>query len=152
MKKTLALAMFILLFVAACSPQPLPDAPTPVRTLYPATLPAVVTPPQVGPGVGEGAETPEPGVVPGTGGSAEVQAGQQVFERSCSVCHTLTTETRVGPGLAGLFEQDALPNGDPVTDENLREWITNGGGAMPAVPLPEDELNQVIAFLREATQ
>lgn len=152
MKKTLALAMFILLFAAACGPQTVPEAPTPIRTLYPATLPAVVTPPLVGTGVAEGEETPEPGVVPGTGGSAAVQAGQQVFERSCAVCHTLTTQALVGPGLAGLFERDQLPNGDPVTDENLREWIIHGGGAMPAVPLPEDELNQVIAFLHEATQ
>jgi mono/diheme cytochrome c family protein len=81
-----------------------------------------------------------------------VQAGEQVFEANCAVCHNLTAETKVGPGLAGLFEREQLPNGNPVTDENLREWIANGGGAMPAVPLSQDELAQVIAFLHEATQ
>jgi mono/diheme cytochrome c family protein len=138
--------------LAACaSPQPLPDAPTPIRTLYPATLPAVVTQPPSGTQVAGGGQTPEPG---GTtdAGEAAVQAGEQVFQTNCSVCHNLTTETKVGPGLAGLFERDQLPNGSPVTDENLRVWITNGGGAMPAIPLSEDELTQVIAFLHEATQ
>ena len=95
-----------------------------------------------------GQQTAEPGATGDTG----VQAGQQVFEKNCAVCHNLTAETKVGPGLAGLFEREQLPNGNPITDENLREWITNGGGAMPPVPLAEDELTQVIAFLHEATQ
>ena len=151
MKKTLALAMFIVIFVAGCSPQPLPDAPTPIRTLYPATLPAVVTQPLAGTQVAGGEGTAVPGE---TGAAVDpvVQAGEQVFETNCAVCHNLTAEAKVGPGLAGLFARDQLPSGDPVTDENLRVWITNGGGAMPPVPLPEDELTQVIAFLREATQ
>jgi mono/diheme cytochrome c family protein len=148
MKKTLALAILILLFVAACNPQPLPDAPTPIRTLFPATLPAVVTQPPSGTQQAGGQQTAEPGATGDTG----VQAGQQVFEKNCAVCHNLTAETKVGPGLAGLFEREQLPNGNPITDENLREWITNGGGAMPPVPLAEDELTQVIAFLHEATQ
>jgi mono/diheme cytochrome c family protein len=151
MKKILALAMTILLFAACSSPQPLPDAPTPIRTLYPATLPAVVTQPPSGIEAAGGEQTAEPGGAPG-GGDAAVQAGEQVFEANCAVCHNLTAETKVGPGLAGLFEREQLPNGNPVTDENLREWIANGGGAMPAVPLSQDELAQVIAFLHEATQ
>ena len=145
MKKTLALAMFILVVAACSSPQPLPDAPTPIRTLYPATLPHVVPPPPSGTEVAGGDETPE-------AGDPTVQAGGQVFEQNCAVCHNLTAETKVGPGLAGLFDLDQLPNGNPVTDENLQEWITNGGGAMPGVPLSQDELDQVIAFLHEATQ
>ncbi|HSJ52585.1 MAG TPA: cytochrome c [Anaerolineae bacterium] len=152
MKKTLALAMLILLFATACDPRPVPEAPTPIRTLFPATLPAFVTQPPSGTEVAEGDQTPQPGEPTVPPVDPLVQAGEQVFEQNCAVCHTLTTEVRVGPGLAGLFERDQLPNGEPVTDENLRVWITNGGGAMPPVPLPEDELTQVIAFLHEATQ
>lgn len=154
MKKMLSLALLLLL-IAACSPQPLPDAPTPIRTLYPATLPAYNTQPPVEGTQQAGTEgTPPPGQTaePGGGGDAVVQAGEQVFQTSCSPCHNLTTETKVGPGLAGLFTQDQLPNGNPVTDENLREWITNGGGAMPPVPLPEDDLTAVIAFLHVGTE
>ncbi|HSJ53023.1 MAG TPA: cytochrome c [Anaerolineae bacterium] len=152
MKKTVALAVFILLFATGCDPRPVPEAPTPIRTLFPATLPAVVTQPPSGTEVAEGDQTPEPGQPTATAGDPAVAAGEQVFAQNCSVCHNLTAEAKVGPGLAGLFERDQLPNGDPVTDENLRVWITNGGGAMPPVPLPEDELTQVIAFLHEATQ
>ncbi len=151
MKKILALAILILVIAACESPQPLPDAPTPIRTLYPATLPAVVTQPPSGTQVAEGDETPEAGGEAGPG-DATVLAGEQVFEQNCAVCHNLTAETKVGPGLAGLFERDQLPNGERVTDDNLRVWITNGGGQMPPVPLPEDELNAVIVFLHQATQ
>jgi hypothetical protein len=54
--------------------------------------------------------------------------------------------------LAGLFDRDVLPNDQPMSDENLAEWITTGGGAMPGLPLSDGELGQLIAFLREATQ
>ena len=152
MIKFLPFAILLLLIAAGCSPQDLPDAPTPIRTLYPATLPAVVTLPPAETGQAEPAQTPEPGETAQAADGAIIQVGQQVFEQNCSVCHTLTNETRVGPGLAGLFDQDQLPNGNPVTEENLREWIHNGGGAMPPVPLPDDEMDAVIAFLAEATQ
>ena len=146
MKNMLALAALLLLFAVACNPQPLPDAPTPIRTLYPATLPAYNTQPPA-----EGTAEPGQTTEPGGGGDAAVQAGEQVFQTNCSPCHNLTTETKVGPGLAGLFERDQLPNGNPITDENLRDWITHGGGAMPPVPLPDDDLDAVIAFLHVAT-
>ena len=126
MKKHLALCLAILtilvLLVAACGPQPLPQAPTPIPTLAPATLPAATaTEP-----------SPEGGPAPGqTGTSGEggglVEAGRVVFEQNCAVCHNLTTEMKVGPGLAGLFDLDQLPNGNPVSDENLKSWILSGG-------------------------
>jgi mono/diheme cytochrome c family protein len=80
------------------------------------------------------------------------EAGMQVFDQTCSVCHSLTDEAKVGPGLAGLYERDVLPNGSPVDDENLGVWIRTGGGAMPGIPLTDEQLLDVIAFLKEATQ
>ena len=80
------------------------------------------------------------------------QAGQQVFEQACALCHNLTAEALVGPGLAQLFNRDQLPNGKPFSEENLKEWIVTGGGAMPGVPLTEEQLAQVVAYLKEATQ
>jgi len=84
MKKILALAMFILLLsLTGCDPRPVPEAPTPIRTLFPATLPAVVTQPPSGTQVaGEG--TPVPGET-GPAVNPEVQAGEQVFQTNCSV-------------------------------------------------------------------
>jgi len=58
----------------------------------------------------------------------------------------------VGPGLAGVFNREALPNGNPVTDDNLKDWIRNGGGGMPGLLLTDEDRAVVIAFLKEATQ
>jgi len=147
-KLTLVLAavLTLLLLVSACGPQPLPEEPTPIPTLAPATLPAATaTEPAAGGETTSGGEaTP--------GGGDLVAAGQQVFEQHCSVCHNLTTETKVGPGLAGLFSLEQLPNGEPVNEENLGSWIRSGGGGMPAIPLNDTDLEAVIAFLKDATQ
>jgi hypothetical protein len=59
---------------------------------------------------------------------------------------------KVGPGLTGLFDREALPNGNLVNEENLAEWITNGGGAMPGVALADDQMAALIAFLIESTE
>lgn len=134
-----ALLTLVALSSAGCAQEP-SMAPTPIRTLAPATLP-VPTPTL--PTVAEG---------PTAGPQDPVQAGRQVFEQICAACHSLTTETKVGPGLAGLFGRDQLPNGKPVNEENLKEWIVNGGGAMPGIPLTDEQLAAVVAFLNEATQ
>ena len=127
------------LSAVACGQQPALE-PTPIPTLAPATLPAATTAPEAT----TGGEPSSPEDL--------VQAGSQQFEQNCAVCHNLTTEMKVGPGLAGLFDLDQLPNGNPVNDENLKSWILSGGGAMPGVPLTEEQLNAVVAFLKDATQ
>lgn len=145
MKKRLtlvsAIVLTLALLAAACGPQPLPEEPTPIPTLAPATMPAAT------------AAEPSAGgeATPGEGGGL-VQAGQQVFEQNCAACHNLTAETKVGPGLAGMFDRQQLPNGEPVNQDNLRVWIRNGGGAMPGIPLGDDDMDAIIAFLQDATQ
>jgi len=129
------LTVLMALLISGCNPQPLPVAPTPIPTLIPATLPVEAT------------------AAPATGDEGRSEgAGAKVFDASCSVCHNLNTETKVGPGLAGLFAKDTLPNGNPVNDETLKEWIRNGGGAMPGVSLADDQLEMLIVFLMEATR
>lgn len=136
----LVLALFALcLFAVGCAQQPY-DPPTPIPTLIPATLP-VATPTEP-PAV----EAPAP-----TAGEP-VADGTQLFEQNCAVCHSLGAETIVGPGLAGLFNRDNLPDGNPVSDDNLREWIRSGGGAMPGFRLPDDQLAALVGYLKEATQ
>ena len=143
MNKRLALMIVVILCAAGCGPQPLPLAPTSIPTLAPATLPAPLPT--------EPAAPVEPGeTAPTTGGEGD--AGKQVFEQTCAACHNLTGEAKVGPGLAGLYDRDMLPNGNPVDDENLGVWIRTGGGAMPGLPLTDEQLSDVVAFLREATQ
>lgn len=151
MKKQMALCLVILttllLPVAACGPQSLPQAPTPIPTLAPATLPAAAA---TEPSPGGGATPGETGTA-GEGGGL-VEAGRAAFEQNCAGCHNLTAETKVGPGLAGLFNIDQLPNGEPFSEENLRFWIRNGGGGMPGIPLDDADLDALIAFLQDATQ
>ncbi len=131
MRPYLILLFTVLLLAGCVSPQPLLKNPTPIPTLIPATMPAV---------------------------EAEVKAeggdglGQQVFQANCSACHNLSAETKVGPGLAGLFERAELPNGSPVNDETIKEWIKTGGGDMPSLSLFEDELKALIAYLDNATR
>ena len=76
--------------------------------------------------------------------------GKEVFDQ-CSVCHNSdSTETKVGPGLKGLFKMDKLVNGKPVTEANVRELINAGGNGMPAYSdqLSEQDKNDVIAYLK----
>jgi mono/diheme cytochrome c family protein len=145
MKKHLALYLAVVttvvLLVAACGPQPLPEAPTSIPTLAPATLPVV-----------EATEPPAEGASTPAEGQSLVEAGRGIFEQNCVACHNLTAETKVGPGLAGLFEIQQLPNGEPFSEENLRFWIWNGGGAMPGFPLGDADMDALIAFLQDATQ
>ncbi len=97
----------------------------------------------------------------------DVAQGQAIFNRGCNTYHSTTQEIKVGPGLAGLFGPDGptlptgvdyggnLPNGQPITVENVKGWIRSGGqgqiGAMPPngnVPnLTDDELADLIAYL-----
>lgn len=144
----LAVVLTMTLLAAGCGPQPLPEEPTPIPTLAPATLPAATAtePSQAG-----ATSAPEGQATPGE--TADLgEAGRQVFEQNCAACHNLTDETKVGPGLAGLFDLAELPNGEPFSEDNLGTWIRNGGGAMPGIPLSDPDLEAVITFLKDATQ
>ena len=76
--------------------------------------------------------------------------GQRLFQH-CSGCHSAETgEKKVGPSLKGLFKKRYLLNGTPVTEQNIRFKIKNGGDGMPSYEqiLLAKEVDQVIAYLR----
>ncbi|MDE0118949.1 MAG: cytochrome c oxidase subunit II [Bdellovibrionales bacterium] len=61
-------------------------------------------------------------------GMSLAQIGGSVFQKSCTACHTVTTEKRIGPGLAGLFgtKREFEKGEAKVADENyIRESILN---------------------------
>lgn len=82
----------------------------------------------------------------------------------CSGCHSTSTEVLLGPGLAGLFSAQGpvlpegvdynglLPNGKERSEENVAEWIRNGGagsiGYMPPHNLDDQQMADLLAFLR----
>jgi cytochrome c len=88
--------------------------------------------------------------LPLTAADGDAKKGQVVFE-NCSICHNSdSTETKIGPGLKGLFKREKLVTGKPVTEENIKALITEGSGVMPAFgdSISSEEKDNVIAFLK----
>jgi cytochrome c oxidase cbb3-type subunit 3 len=79
---------------------------------------------------------------------AAVAAGQQRFQQHCTGCHGRTGEggqgEGQGPNLVNSWEVRRAP------DTELMAWIHDGvkGTAMPAFPLPPDQIRALAAFVR----
>ena len=141
MKKALLVLVALLALVACTSPHALPEAPTPIPRLAPATLPA-----------GKVSPVEENTTASAPAGDGDAAAGEAIYQANCLVCHNLTDQQKVGPGLKGLFDRATLPNGEAFSETALRTWITNGGGAMPGVALSDPQLDALVAYLQGATQ
>jgi cytochrome c oxidase subunit II len=87
----------------------------------------------------------------------EVRTGRDVFTSvACISCHTVrgTPANGVfGPDLTHLMSRATLGAGvAPNTPENLRAWVNDPaslkpGARMPAMKLPGDQLDKVVAYL-----
>lgn len=112
----LSLCVLVMVLAACNTPAPLPDAPTPIPTLVPATMP----PP--------GAQnTPQPGVV--LPNAAPVAAeGQAVYAAQCASCHG-DTGKGVVEGARNFTDVDYMRGSAPV---DFYAVVTNGAGDMPA--------------------
>jgi cytochrome c2 len=106
-----------------------------------------------------GGELVYEGRFPGAGAKAPqedaasklVQQGSAVFSESCAMCHyTDKKETKVGPGLAGLFSRDELPvSKRPVTEENVRSQIRSPYENMPDfAEMPKEKVDALLAYLK----
>ena len=139
MKRTLAfltLSVFILLVLAACNtPQPLPQAPTPIPTLAPATLP----PP--------GSEAPASNAVGVTFPAAapSTQAGQAIYQAQCASCHGVDGKGQVEKA-RDFSDVDYVRAAAPV---EFYRTVTGGKDAMPAFKdtLSDEERWNVTFFL-----
>jgi cytochrome c len=78
--------------------------------------------------------------------------GKVTFSSNCDVCHDAdSSETKVGPGLKGLFKKANLTNKKKLTDANVLEVINKGSPAgMPGFEdsLSEQERADVLAYLK----
>lgn len=92
-------------------------------------------------------------------GAGDPTNGKALFTSTgCASCHSPGSDQIVGPGLAGIVNGkgpygDKLPNGKPITDANLIEWIKIGGvgkiGQMPGNnTLSDQELADIVAYLK----
>jgi mono/diheme cytochrome c family protein len=74
--------------------------------------------------------------------------GEIVFRQDCERCHHPTsTRGGKGPGLQALTKLRAMPSGAPPTDERLTDVILHGRGMMPATPLDDRQLQDLLAYL-----
>ena len=81
--------------------------------------------------------------------SPEEARGAQVFQANCAKCHYPTsTRGSKGPGLQAITKIKAMPSGAPPTDERLSAVILRGRGMMPATQLTDEQLQDLIAYLR----
>jgi mono/diheme cytochrome c family protein len=74
--------------------------------------------------------------------------GARVFREKCARCHYPTTTRGLnGPGLQAITKIKAMPSGAPPTDERLTQTILHGRLMMPATPLEDAQLHDLLAYL-----
>ena len=74
--------------------------------------------------------------------------GARVYQQQCARCHQPTTTRPLnGPGLQALTKVRAMPSGAPPTDERLTQVILHGRQEMPATPLADAQLQDLLAYL-----
>jgi len=83
--------------------------------------------------------------------AGDPKSGEALFTTNCSNCHDAeSTESRIGPGLAGLFGRAELPSsGKPVTRENVRAQIVTPLGNMPSFQsyISDEGLTNLLAYI-----
>jgi mono/diheme cytochrome c family protein len=79
----------------------------------------------------------------------EEARGAQLYQQKCARCHYPTTTHGLhGPGLQALTKVKSMPSGAPPTDERLTQVILHGRLEMPATPLDDGQLSDLLAYLR----
>ena len=79
------------------------------------------------------------------------ESGKNMFSANCSGCHfSDRKDTKVGPGLEGLFKNPKLPkSGRATSEKNVRETIVNGREKMPPFKhLKDQEIRAIIDYLK----
>lgn len=80
--------------------------------------------------------------------TAQEARGAAVYEQKCARCHyPTTTHPLHGPGLQAITKVKAMPSGAPPTEERLTSVILHGRGMMPATPLDDQQLQDLLAYL-----
>ena len=81
--------------------------------------------------------------------TAQEARGAQVYQAYCAKCHyPNNTHSLHGPGLQAITKVKAMPSGAPPTDERLTNVILRGRNMMPATSLTDDQLNDLLAYLK----
>jgi mono/diheme cytochrome c family protein len=79
----------------------------------------------------------------------EEARGAAFYRVKCGKCHYPTsTKPLNGPGLQALTKVKAMPSGAPPTDERMTYVILHGRNMMPGTQLTDDQLSDLLAYLR----
>jgi mono/diheme cytochrome c family protein len=75
--------------------------------------------------------------------------GAAVYQMHCARCHRPNdTHPLNGPGLQAITKVNAMPSGAPPNDERLTAVILRGRGMMPATSLTDDQLQDLLAYMK----
>lgn len=85
------------------------------------------------------------------------EEGEKIFAQSCASCHAVAGTNfkgTAGPNLTGFGNRETVAGYLKQTDENLKKWIKNPekvkpGSQMPAVPLKDEEIEALVAYLKD---
>jgi mono/diheme cytochrome c family protein len=78
----------------------------------------------------------------------EEARGAKAFQAYCARCHYPTTTKGLrGPGLQAVTKIKAMPSGAPPTDERILQTIRHGHGMMQPVPVSDEDLPYLLAYL-----
>lgn len=93
------------------------------------------------------AAEPLPPEVVGTDDALIVRGADLFHARGCEYCHTVS-------GYGGIRGPNLTHVGDDLPLSEIKEWIANGGGNMPAFQevLDTEEMNALAAFLASRTR
>ncbi len=83
--------------------------------------------------------------------SESIAKGEKLFKSKCSFCHKPnSTETLVGPGLAGIMKKSGLPaSNEPATPENIEKRLRKPYKNMPSFSyLSDEEVRNIISYLK----
>lgn len=81
----------------------------------------------------------------------ESSEGRVIFDQKCEACHfDLSSEKKIGPGLAGLMKRAKFKNGMAADEYHLRRVIDRGGKDMPPFrgSLTEKQIRDLIAYVK----
>lgn len=91
---------------------------------------------------------PLPPSMPPSEWNPQQARGAAVYQAKCARCHYPTTTRPLhGPGLQALTKVHSMPSGAPPTDDRITDRILHGYGMMPAIPLADDQLKDLLAYL-----
>jgi len=74
--------------------------------------------------------------------------GYQVYQSACASCHYDRQAGDLhGPALIGIYKKAYMPSGAPANDDRVTETIAHGRGMMPPVPLNDQEMQDLLAYM-----